>query len=104
MDDDATYKRQCLKHRENILFKQYVQERIADAACELYASSCTLSRLDHLMSLGNGNAEELAREMQAGKYFLRLSDRRIRQCLAGLKENDDEHTTRTADVFLGPLR
>jgi len=24
--------------------RQYVQERLADAACELYAASCTLSR------------------------------------------------------------
>jgi hypothetical protein len=35
------------KYREALLFRQYVQERIADAACELYASSCTLARLDH---------------------------------------------------------
>src|SRR5262249_12960686 len=31
------------KHKEAILERQYVQERIADAACELYAASCTLS-------------------------------------------------------------
>ena len=36
-----------MKHREAILFRQYVQERLADAACELYASSCTLARLEH---------------------------------------------------------
>ena len=89
-----------MKHRENILFRQYVQERIADAACELYASSCTLSRLDHLYSMGNGNLGELEREIQAGKYFLRLSARRISQCLAALKDNDDDHTTRTADLYL----
>jgi len=92
------------KHREEILFRQYVQERLADAACELYASSCTLSRLDHLYALGNGNAEELQRDIQAGKYFMRISDRRIRQSLAALKDNDDDPTTRTADAFLGPLK
>src|SRR5207244_1707228 len=27
-----------MRHREAILFRQYVQERLADAACELYAS------------------------------------------------------------------
>src|SRR5207245_1113303 len=37
------------QYREAVLDRQYVQERIADAGCELYASSCTLSRLDHLM-------------------------------------------------------
>jgi hypothetical protein len=88
------------KHRENILFRQYAQERLADAACELYASSCTLSRLDHLLTTGNGNPTELQRDVAAGRYFLRLSDRRIRQCLAALTDNDDSETTQTANAML----
>ena len=88
------------KHREEILFRQYVQERLADAACELYASSCTLSRLDQLLTISNGNAAEAARDLMAGRYFLRLSDRRIRQCLAALNDNDDRYTTETANAIL----
>src|SRR5205085_5467704 len=42
-----------LSYREAVLERQYIQERIADAACELYASSCTLSRLDQLLTHGN---------------------------------------------------
>ncbi|HTU23310.1 MAG TPA: acyl-CoA dehydrogenase family protein [Gemmataceae bacterium] len=89
-----------LKHREDILFRQYVQERLADAACELYASSCTLARLDSLLSVGNGHADEVARDVAAGRYFLRLSNRRIKQCLAALSDNDDPETTATADAVL----
>jgi acyl-CoA dehydrogenase family protein 9 len=89
-----------VKHREDILFRQYVQERLADAACELYASSCTLARLDSLLTLGNGHAEEVARDAMAGRYFLRLSNRRIKQCLAALSDNDDKETTATADAVL----
>jgi acyl-CoA dehydrogenase family member 9 len=89
-----------IKHREEILFRQYVQERLADAACELYASSCALSRLDHLLTLGNGNAAEVGREVKAGRYFLKLSDRRIRASLEALRDNDDADTTTTADAFL----
>jgi alkylation response protein AidB-like acyl-CoA dehydrogenase len=89
-----------IKHREEILFRQYVQERLADAACELYASSCALSRLDYLLTLGNGNAAEVGREVKAGRYFLRLSDRRVRACLEALRDNDDADTTATADAFL----
>jgi alkylation response protein AidB-like acyl-CoA dehydrogenase len=88
------------QHKEEILFRQYVQERLADAACELYASSCTLSRLDHLLTAGNGNQAELNRDVQAGRYFLRLSDRRIKDCLRALNDNDDQHTTATADAIL----
>jgi alkylation response protein AidB-like acyl-CoA dehydrogenase len=89
------------KHREEILFRQYVQERLADAVCELYASSCTLSRLDHLLTVGNGNPVEVERDVTAGRYFLRLSDRRVRQCLAALSDNDDRETTEAADAALG---
>jgi alkylation response protein AidB-like acyl-CoA dehydrogenase len=88
------------KYKEQILFRQYAQERLADAACELYASSCTLARLDHLLTVGNGNPEEAARDVAAGRYFLRLSDRRIRDCLSALDDNDDRDTTATADKVL----
>ena len=92
--------RAMFAHREQILFRQYVQERIADAACELYASSCTLARLDHLMSSSNGRGDEVAADVQVGRYFLKLSDRKVRQCLAALGNNDDNETTRTADAVL----
>lgn len=88
------------KDPEAFLFRQLVQERLADAACELYASSCTLSRLDHLLNPGNGQAEEVGREVAAGRYYLRLADRRIKQCLAALTDNDDPHTAATADAVL----
>jgi len=86
---------------EKFLPAEYLHERVADAACELYASSCTLARLDHLLTTGNGNPAEVQREAQAGRYFLTISDRRIRQCLAALSDNDDAETTKTADAALG---
>jgi len=104
------------QHREAVLQKQYVQERIANIACDLYAASCSLSRLDFLLSphphpsppggegpgvRGNNHAEGKERDVQAGHYFLKLADRRIRQNLAALGDNDDEETTKTANLFLG---
>jgi acyl-CoA dehydrogenase family member 9 len=99
-DFSLAVQRMLMKHREAILFRQYVQERLADAACELYASSCTLSRLDHLLNVGNGNAEEVKRDAAAGRYYLRYADRRIRRLLAELYDNDDADTTATADAVL----
>jgi alkylation response protein AidB-like acyl-CoA dehydrogenase len=89
-----------LRYREDIVDRQYVLERISDAACELYASGCTLSRLEYLLQHGNGHPAELKRDVIAGKYFLRLANRRVRQCLAALNDNDDAHTTATADAVL----
>jgi acyl-CoA dehydrogenase family protein 9 len=89
-----------IRHREQIIDRQYVQARIADTACDLYASSCTLSRLDHLLTSGNGNPVEISRDVLAGRYFLKLADRRIRQNLAALTDNDDPQTTAAADAAL----
>src|SRR5438445_412300 len=89
-----------MRYREAILEREYVQERIADAACDMYAASCTLSRLDSLLDHGNGNAEEMNREVTAGRYFLRQASRRVRQNLLALHDNDDAMTTETANAYL----
>jgi acyl-CoA dehydrogenase family protein 9 len=83
---------------EKVLKSQYQQERIANAACDLYASACTLSRLDSLLTAEK--ADDLERSVQAGRYFLTLANRRIKENLAALWDNDDDGTTKTADVFL----
>jgi alkylation response protein AidB-like acyl-CoA dehydrogenase len=85
---------------QELLRRQYVQERIADVASDLYAASCSLSRLDHLLAHGNHSPAEVNREVAAGRYFMRLSDRRIKQHLAALTDNDDEQTTLAADAAL----
>jgi alkylation response protein AidB-like acyl-CoA dehydrogenase len=86
------------KDPDGFLFRQYIHERIADAACELYASSCALSRLDHILT--SATTAETTRQATAGRYFLKLSARRIQQSLAALRDHDDADTTATADAFL----
>lgn len=85
-----------------VMKRQYLHERIAEAACEIYASSCTLSRLDQLLTTANGNAgsKEMKADINAGRFFLKISDRRIREQLARLWDNEDDMTTETADSAL----
>lgn len=85
---------------ETIFKSQYMQERLADSACDLYASSCSLARLDHLLGGASGNDAESARQIEAGRYFLALANRRMRHNMAALWDNDDELTTKTADAVL----
>jgi alkylation response protein AidB-like acyl-CoA dehydrogenase len=80
-----------------VMRRQYQHERIAEAACELYASSCALSRLDHLLASGAPDSDA---DVTAGRYYLRLADRRIHDNLAALWSNDDALTTATADAAL----
>lgn len=80
--------RALIQHREAIVERQYVQERIARAAMELFASACVLSRRD---------TESPSAESSAADLFLRRSFRRIHRALAELHDNDDVAVTDAAD-------
>ncbi len=90
-----------LRHyQQEILDRQYQQARIANAACELYAASCVLSRLDALLRDHHVSEEEQLRGLKLGRYYLRTADRTVRRCLAELWENDDDATTAAANQVL----
>ena len=89
-----------IKIMEVVMRSQYLQERISDAACDLYAASCTLARLDHLLAHGNGSPD-LARDLLAGRHFLTIANRRIQQNLAALWNNDDDAVSALANAMLG---
>ena len=86
-------------YREPVLDMQLIQERIAGAAMELFASSCALSRWDAELQ-SHGQNGQSARDFTAPEYFLRKSIRRARHFLAGLNENDDRTMLAAADAAL----
>lgn len=83
--------RELIRWREEILDRQYVQERIARAAIELFACACVLSRCDF---------EGASTDRSAAELFLRSSFRRIRGWLRELRDNDDSTCTEVADGML----
>ena len=87
----------AVRQRREVYPESYVHERLADIAIDIYAAACTLARLDHLLTTGNGDARQLKAEVTAGKYFLRLADRRIGRNFELLKDNDDAITTAAAE-------
>ena len=91
--------RVLIRYREDVLDKQYVQQRIAAAAAELYASACVLSRAD--AELLDATPSVAARTYPVVELCLRRSLRRVRRWLAKLHENDDEAVTAAADAALG---
>ena len=88
-------------YREPILDMQLVQERIAGAAMDLFASAAVISRWDSEVQLGQGNGQSPAVKNTAAELFLRQSFRRIRNYLAGLSDNEDKFILRAADSALG---
>ena len=90
--------RALLRHREEILERQYVQERLARAAMELFASACVLSRWDGELSAEGGDST--AASHSAAELFLRGSFRRTRRSLAEMNDADDAIVTAVADWAL----
>jgi acyl-CoA dehydrogenase family protein 9 len=92
----SAVERVLIRHREAILERQYVQERIADAAIALVTAACTLARLDR--ALESHTATELDRT--AGLLYLRMATRRFDQAIHDLDHNDDPQTTDAAEAAL----
>ena len=92
--------RALIRHREEILDRQLVQERIARAAMELYACACVLSRWDAELQAGGAEMAAESVPHSAAEFFLRGAFRRARRSLAEMHENDDAALTATADWVL----
>jgi alkylation response protein AidB-like acyl-CoA dehydrogenase len=92
--------RALITYREPILDMQLVQERIANAAMDLFASTCVLSRQDSEIQFARRNGDAAAADHGAADLFLRQSFRRIRGFLAGLTDNDDKSVLATANSCL----
>jgi acyl-CoA dehydrogenase family protein 9 len=93
---DAT----LVRYREDVLDRQHVQERIARAAIELFASTCVLSRWDSELMASSGNGEKPGRTYSVPNLFLKMSARRIRQALGELLDNDDKSVSAAAEWTL----
>lgn len=87
---------------ERFIQAQYLHERMADIAIDLYVGSCVLSRLDHMLMRGVVNGSQVVHdaEIEAGKQFLLIAFRRIDLNIKALYRNDDEKTTKSANAAL----
>jgi hypothetical protein len=95
-----TVERTLFAHRDNpeaFLDRQYIHERITDAAIALVTSACTLARLDSATIHGTLSPLDRA----SGRFFLAMARRRFDLALAELKENDDALQTEAADAAIG---
>ena len=93
--------RALIAYREPILDMQLVQERIAGAAMDLFASTCVLSRQDAEVQFARRNGDSAPSDGSAANLFLRQSFRRIRRFLGELSDNDDKSLLATANSVLG---
>jgi hypothetical protein len=88
-----------ITYREPVMEMQLIQERIAIAAMELYASTCVLSRWDAELNAVAQNGERQPDHV-AADLFVRRSLRKIREALRDIGDNDDRALMKTADAIL----
>ena len=92
--------RALIAYREPILDLQLIQERLAGAAMDLFASTCVLSRWDAELQFARRNGDSAPQTNHAAGLFLRQSFRRIRRFLSDLNDNDDKAVLAAADSAL----
>jgi len=85
------------RHGKTILEREYIQERVADAALDLYAMICCISRASTLADTARG-----ADHLLMARSFCERAWRRIRRNLRQIDSNGDADTTAVADLALGP--
>jgi hypothetical protein len=96
----ANVERLLRTHQREIVERQYLLGRVADAAMDLYASACVLNRLDFLLRDHHLDEAQRRFALITGRYFLKTADRRIRRTLRDLWDHDDAATTDLANRLL----
>jgi acyl-CoA dehydrogenase family protein 9 len=85
------------KHGKHIIERQYVQERLANAAMDIFLATATLSRVTAEIEQANGDAEAVAAQIDCARVFVHMAYRRTRRNLRALKANQDARLTAIAD-------
>ncbi|MBV6522811.1 MAG: putative acyl-CoA dehydrogenase FadE10 [Gemmatimonadaceae bacterium] len=77
------------KYGKRIIHRQYVQERLANAAMDIFLATATLSRATAEVERANGDVAAVAAELDCARVFSHMAYRRTRRNLRALRTNQD---------------
>lgn len=77
------------RHGKEIIERQMIQERLADAAIDLFVSTATLARASMELERAGGNEDTVRRELDCARLFLGMAARRTRRNLRAVHRNVD---------------
>ena len=78
------------RHGKKIMDRQYVQERLANAAIDLFMATATLSRATAELERAGGDESKVANELDCARVFVHAAYRRTRRSLRALRNNQDK--------------
>ncbi|MFI5244121.1 MAG: acyl-CoA dehydrogenase family protein [Gemmatimonadales bacterium] len=85
-----------IEHGKDIIERQYHQERMANAAIDIYLSTAVLSRATWAIAHAGG-VEQAAHDLENARIFIPSAMRRVRRSVRALDRNQDARLTALAE-------
>jgi acyl-CoA dehydrogenase family protein 9 len=88
-DLGRSVERALRRYGKKIVDRQYVQERLANAAIDLFMATAVLSRATSELERADGDEAKVAAELDCARVFVHAAYRRARRNLRALRTNQD---------------
>ena len=85
------------RHGKKIVDRQYVQERLANAAMDLFLASAVLSRATAEIEAVGGDESKVEAELDCARVFVHAAYRRARRSVRALRTNQDKRLDAIAE-------
>ena len=84
-----------IEHGKDVIERQFHQERLANAAIDIYLSTAVLSRVTWAIGKA-GSVSKAAADLENARIFIPMAMRRARRAVRALERNQDERMTSLA--------
>jgi alkylation response protein AidB-like acyl-CoA dehydrogenase len=89
-----------IKHGKAIIEKQFLQERMANAAIDVYHAMAVLSRASAALERVGGDEAKAATDLDCARIFVPMAMRRARRSVRALGRNQDARLKAIAERAL----
>ena len=89
-----------LKHGKNIIERQFLQERMANAAMDIYLATAVLARVTAEIEDASGDLEKVRLDLDCARIFVPFAMRRARRQIRALRVNQDTRMRAVAERAL----
>jgi acyl-CoA dehydrogenase family protein 9 len=89
-----------IKHGKGVIEKQFLQERMANAAIDIFHAMATLSRATAALEAAGGDETKAAADLDCARIFVPMAMRRARRSIRALGRNQDARLKAIAERAL----
>ena len=91
---------EVIRHGKGIIERQFLQERMANAAIDVFHAMATLSRATAALAKAGGDANSVASDIDCARIFVPMAMRRARRSVRALGRNQDARLKAIAERAL----